>query len=75
VRNAVAGGEWLDSEAKMNDPDYRDSLLEGIAEHLRRIADSLDVIIDRERGVLKMIDVDRAKVYSTHLGGKLKDGS
>lgn len=45
-----------------------------VLEQLTRIADSLDAIVDRERGVLKMVDVDRAKVYSTHLGEKLKSG-
>ena len=49
-----------------------------IAIALERIADALESLIDYSNrepgdGVLKMKDVDRAKVYSTHLGEKLRD--
>lgn len=38
---------------------------------LERIANALDVVVDRKKRTLRMVDVDRSKVYKTHLGKKL----
>lgn len=48
----------------------------GITERLERIATSLELIASavdstRAKHFIRMSDVDRAKVYSTHLGEKL----
>lgn len=39
---------------------------------LERIADALEIVIDKKKKTLRMVDVDRSKVYKTHLGGKLR---
>lgn len=39
---------------------------------LRRIAVALELIVDKKKRTLRMVDVDRGKVYKTHLGRKLK---
>lgn len=46
--------------------------LETIARCLARTNDYLDRIVDANDGSLRMKDIERAKVYSTHLGKKLK---
>lgn len=46
--------------------------LEGISISLGRMAFYLSLIIDNKKKTLRMVDVDRSKVYKTHLGGKLK---
>lgn len=38
---------------------------------LNRIATALETIIDKKKKTLRMVDVDRGKVYKTHLGKKL----
>lgn len=38
---------------------------------LERIANSLEIIVDKKKKTLRMVDVERGKVYKTHLGGKL----
>jgi hypothetical protein len=55
--------------------------LHDIAVALSRIADALEgivkrlgIVVDEEKHCIRMVDVDRAKVYSTHLGEKLRDG-
>lgn len=48
---------------------------DAVIETLRRIADALEILVkavDQEKSVLRMVDVERANVYSTHLGEKLK---
>lgn len=45
---------------------------ERIAEALERIADALEICTDQEKKALRMFDVERANVYKTHLGGKLR---
>jgi hypothetical protein len=42
---------------------------------LERIADSLDVIIDRRKKTLRMVDVERGNVYKTHLGKNLRSSA
>jgi hypothetical protein len=46
--------------------------LERIAHSLESIADSLRVVVDYDKRVLRMEDVERGKVYSSHLGKKLR---
>lgn len=46
--------------------------LEKSARHLGAIEEALLTIIDSNDKTLRMKDVDRAKVYSKHLGKKLK---
>ena len=41
---------------------------------LARVAEALERIANRIDGVVEMRDVDRAKVYSEHLGKKLSEG-
>lgn len=36
------------------------------------IAHSLETIVDKKKRTLRMVDVDRSKVYKTHLGKKLR---
>lgn len=50
----------------------RDNLLPETAQE--RIANALESVLDKEKGCLRMVDVDRANVYKTHLGKKLSDG-
>jgi hypothetical protein len=38
---------------------------------LHQIRDLLATIIDKKKRTLRMVDVDRSKVYKTHLGRKL----
>ena len=38
---------------------------------LERIATSLEIIVDRKKKTLRMVDVERGQVYKTHLGRKL----
>ena len=48
---------------------------EGLLERLTRIAQALEIIseaVDMEKRTLRMEDVERAKVYATHLGKELK---
>jgi len=40
---------------------------------IERIANVLEAVLDKKRGCLRMVDVDRASVYKTHLGKKLSD--
>jgi hypothetical protein len=42
-----------------------------ITKALERIANALDTIVDRKKKTLRMVDVERGKVYKTHLGKKL----
>ncbi len=49
--------------------DATDSKLDALS----RIANALETIVDKEKRTLRMVDVDRAKVYGTHLGGKLRE--
>jgi hypothetical protein len=46
--------------------------LQRLVRALERIATSLELVVDRKKRTLRMVDVDRGKVYKTHLGGKLK---
>jgi hypothetical protein len=39
---------------------------------LHQIRDLLATIIDKKKRTLRMVDVERGKVYKTHLGGKLR---
>lgn len=43
-----------------------------IASALERIAAALETVIDKKKKTLRMVDVERGKVYKTHLGGKLR---
>jgi hypothetical protein len=43
-----------------------------VARALERIAASLEVVVDGEKRTLRMVDVDRANVYKTHLGKNLR---
>ena len=55
----------------MRDPEI---LHDELKAELHRIAIALERLAAcAEDGVLKMKDVDRAKVYSTHLGEKLRE--
>lgn len=38
---------------------------------LTRIANALETVVDQKKRTLRMVDVDRGKVYKTHLGKKL----
>jgi hypothetical protein len=38
---------------------------------LERIANCLESIVDKEKGTLRMVDVERGNVYKTHLGKNL----
>lgn len=38
---------------------------------VERIASALEKVIDPKKRTLRMVDVDRGKVYKTHLGNKL----
>lgn len=49
-----------------------DSQANHLIKVLHRIADSLDTIIDKKKKTLRMVDVERGKVYKTHLGKKLR---
>lgn len=51
----------------MNEKD----ILRGI-KALERFAFALETIIDRKKRTLRMVDVDRGKVYKTHLGKRLE---
>ncbi len=46
-------------------------LIYDIVKQLSRIADLLQLIVDTDKKTLRMVDVDRASVYSTHLGKTL----
>lgn len=35
------------------------------------IAQSLKTVVDRKKRFIRMVDIDRGKVYKTHLGKKL----
>lgn len=37
-----------------------------------RIATALETVVDPKKKTLRMVDVERGKVYKTHLGGKLR---
>lgn len=39
---------------------------------LFRIANALETVIDQKKRHVRMVDVERSKVYKTHLGGKLR---
>jgi hypothetical protein len=47
------------------------AVLQRAASALARLADLLETVIDKKTGTIRMRDVDRAKVYSEHLGKKL----
>lgn len=38
---------------------------------LERIASAIEKVIDKKKRTVRMVDVDRGKVYKTHLGKKL----
>lgn len=38
---------------------------------LFRIANALETVVDQKKRTLRMVDVDRGKVYKTHLGKSL----
>jgi hypothetical protein len=46
--------------------------LQRLLRALERIAESLNTVVDRKKKTLRMVDVDRSKVYKTHLGRKLR---
>jgi len=46
--------------------------LERIADALESIVGLLKVVVDPAKRTLRLEDVERAKVYSTHLGEKLR---
>jgi hypothetical protein len=52
-----------------------DSQVNHLIKVLHRIADSLDTIIDKKKRTLRMVDVDRGKVYKTHLGKNMRNPS
>ena len=57
----------------INDIEVRKVVaLEEIASHLSTIKECLLTIVDSSDKSLRMKDIERAKVYSTHLGKKLK---
>jgi hypothetical protein len=39
---------------------------------LERIASALETVVDRKKRTLRMVDVERGKVYKTHLGKSLR---
>lgn len=39
---------------------------------LRRIANCLETVVDQKKRTLRMVDVERGKVYKTHLGKGLR---
>jgi hypothetical protein len=43
-----------------------------MVEATERIANSLEAIVDKKKRVARTIDVERSKVYKTHLGKKLR---
>lgn len=54
-------------------PDLRSAeALERIASALESISNSFGFVVDEEKRTLRMVDIDRAKVYSAHLGEKLR---
>ena len=46
-----------------------------IAGALERIAAALEAVVDREKRTVRMVDVDRANVYKTHLGKNLRSSA
>jgi len=57
--------------------NVEDAILElarQVARMSDRITDRLDLLIDKDKKALRMVDVDRAAVYQTHLGKNLKQG-
>lgn len=46
---------------------------ERIANALERIASALETVLDKDKSCIRMVDVDRANVYKTHLGEKLRE--
>lgn len=58
---------------KMNDKQTETFLfnVESIRVALQDISQTLDFIVDTKKKTLRMVDVDRGKVYKTHLGKKL----
>lgn len=43
-----------------------------MADALERIALAFETIIDGKKRTLRMVDVERGKVYKTHLGNSLR---
>lgn len=39
---------------------------------LERIAKALEIVVDTKKKTLRMVDVERGKVYKSHLGRKLR---
>jgi hypothetical protein len=39
---------------------------------LRRIANALETVVDQKKRTIRMVDVERGKVYKTHLGKGLR---
>lgn len=39
---------------------------------LERIAAALEIVVDRKKRTLRTVDIERGKVYKTHLGKSLR---
>lgn len=51
------------------------SQIKSLLHQLYRIANVLETVCGQKKRTIRTIDIDRGKVYKTHLGGKLRKNS
>lgn len=56
------------------EPNFQKLLIRKV-KAIERIASALELIVDKKKRTLRMVDVERGNVYKAHLGGKLRKGA